>query len=204
MKRSRTFLLSVLLGALLVGGGLPKSTVLAQSPMINQTKAWIGWKQGFIQEINGTTITMDQKGRVWTVEASNATLVRAYGAKCGIEEFAPGDRLLVKGTIYPSENKITATYIKNLSIQAYHGRFFGSVLSKGEGYFMLRSIARGDQKVLVGNGTKFYKRDGKTEMSFGDLKEGDLVRVTGIWRRPTRGRQSEIYNTSRVRDLSQK
>lgn len=194
MKSRKIFWLPILLGALVVSGGWPR-TVEA---------AWIGWKQGYIKEVAGTTITMDQNGRTWTVDASGATLERAYGAKCGIEEFAVGDRLLVKGTIYPAENKIKATRIRDMSIQAYHGRFFGSVLTKGEGYFMLRSIARGDQKVLVTASTKFYKWDNKTEISFADLREGDLVRVTGIWRRPTRGRQSEIYNTSRVRDLSQK
>ncbi len=77
---------------------------------------------------NATTFTIQTAkfGPVAATLATTATIVRRYGAKSALDEFAPGDNVEVTGVMSGS-NAITAYAVKDYSIQMAYTRNVGVI-----------------------------------------------------------------------------
>ena len=75
-----------------------------------------------------TTMTVQSKGTTYTVDiTTSTTLVRRFNGASALDELAVNDQLTVFGQLDSSSNTITATRIKDLSIQAAYTRMAGQV-----------------------------------------------------------------------------
>jgi|GEM_PF-1494773 hypothetical protein len=161
-------------------------------------------KNAVITAIDTTTetITATKDGTTYTIDASGATLRRKYGAKCDIYELTAGDYIFVWGTM--SGTNVTATKIKDLSIQKWKASFVGTITTvdsttytdnEGRSYqqFEIESRHRGDQVIRVYSATSIkYKGDSKT---FTDFAVGQEVVAKGTWNNT----HSFVYDTNWVK-----
>ncbi|MCE9642896.1 MAG: DUF5666 domain-containing protein [Candidatus Andersenbacteria bacterium] len=150
--------------------------VAAETIIINATKR--GWVTGTITGINGTTISLLSKGTTYSVDASNVKTIRRFNASMKVSDMQIGDVLQVQGVI-PTSTSITATTIKDLSLQARHGQFDGTVQSVSGSSFALQSNHRGVQTINT-NSSTIYKHKGAV-VSFSSITAGSSVRVYGVW-----------------------
>jgi len=152
---------------------------------------------GKITAIGTMELTVvDKENQSFTVKITDKTrLIRRWGGKSNLGEFAVGDEVNVIGK-WSNEQKTTieAILIRNLSIEKRFGAFFGKVTEKQENYFVMATINRGNQKVYFTNTTKFLDHK-KNPINYSDLKIGDRVRVKGVWDRSL----NEIRETQEVR-----
>lgn len=146
-----------------------------------------------------TTLTVTRGTTNYTIDITNAKLVRRYNAKADISEIMSGDYVMIWGTIPDTSNpnQITATQVRDNSIQKLGASFQGTIKSLDSTTtpktFILQSNHRGDQKVNVYDTTSIkYQNQVKT---FADLAAGDSVMVKGIWN----STHSVIYNTTEIK-----
>ncbi len=150
--------------------------VAAETVIIKAAKT--GWITGTITGINGTTISVLSKGVTYSVDASNAKTIRRFNAPMKVSDMQIGDVLQVRGVI-PTSTSITATTIRDLSLQARHGQFDGTVQSVSGSSFVLQSNHRGSQTINT-NSSTIYKHKGAI-VSFASVTAGSNVRVFGVW-----------------------
>jgi len=129
---------------------------------------------------SGMTITINGKNSItYSIDATNAKLVRRYGAAMQIGDIQNGDTLAVTGPLIGTN--ITATLVRNNSLQAHNGTFVGTVSAVSSPSFTLQSKARGNQTINT-NSTTVFKQDNKT-VDFSALAVGETVTVSGVWDR---------------------
>lgn len=95
-----------------------------------------------------------------------------------VADMQVGDILQVQG-IMPSSTSIIATTIRDLSLQARHGIFEGTVQSITSSSFVLKTNHRGEQTINTSSST-IYKHLGKI-VQFSDISVDAKVRVYGVW-----------------------
>jgi len=137
---------------------------------------------GTVTAVSGTTITMTLKSDSMvtdTVDASNAKLIRRFGAAMQITDIQNGDMLEVNGTV--TGNNISAKVVRDISLQAHNGTFAGTISAVSTSSFTLSSKDRGNQTVNTDSNTQF--RLGSSSASFSDLAVGQTVTVSGVWDR---------------------
>jgi len=152
------------------------------------------WIQEMYAKKNGITYNIDYK---------NASILRRYGAKADTSELMTWDTISVWGTMNGTD--ITATKIKDLSIQKWNASFAGTITAiddehtytdaHGQSFqqFTMQSLHRGSQTVRVYGSTHIrYK---KRSMSFIDLAVGDKINAKGIWN----SSYHLVYNTSLIK-----
>jgi hypothetical protein len=154
-----------------------------------------------ITNIGAMELTLtDRENRPYTVKITDKTrLIRRWGGKSNLGEFAVGDEVNVIGK-WTDEQKtmIEAISIRNLSIRKRFGAFFGTVTEKQDNYFVIATINRGNQKVYFSDTTKFLD-DKKNPINYSNLKIGDRLRVKGVWDRSL----NEIREAQEVRVFPQ-
>jgi hypothetical protein len=156
---------------------------------------------GNITTIGTMELTLtDKENHSYTVKITDKTrLIRRWGGKSNLSEFAIGDEVNVIGKwVDEQKTTIEAILIRNLNIQKRFGTFFGTITEKQENYFVIATINRGNQKVYFTNTTKFLDHR-KNPINYNDLKIGDRVRVKGVWDRSL----NEIRETQEVRVFPQ-
>jgi hypothetical protein len=130
------------------------------------------------------TITLTAGATTYTVEVSaNTKVVRRFNGTSDLGEFLIGDTLQVKGKLSDAAaNIITATWIKDLSVQRAGGTFHGSIVSLdcANSKFTYLPDKRVEQTVNLSANTKFIR--GGEKIVCGDLKNGERAIVIGLWR----------------------
>lgn len=127
-----------------------------------------------------STLTINAKsGGTFTVNIANAELKRRFGAPMTAADFQVNDQVEVKGTV--SSTLITATMIRDLSLQARNGEFSGTVVSVTTNSFVLQSANRGLQTINLTASTTIKKNGQPAILT--DLTAGAKVKVAGVWNR---------------------
>lgn len=134
---------------------------------------------GKVTSINGNSIVILANKNSYTVDVTNAKLLRRLGGAMNLSDIQVNDRLNVVGT--RSGTNITASSVRNLSLQTHHGTFVGTVDSVGTDSFVLKSMKRGNQTINTNSSTN-YRHNGKSEQ-FSDIVVGAKVTVSGVWDR---------------------
>jgi hypothetical protein len=181
------------------------ATFVAADQVEAKAKNGIQLKNAVITAIDTTTetITATKNDVSYTIDASNATFRRKYGAKCDVYELMTGDHIYVWGAV--SGLNITANKVKDYSIQKWKGTFAGTITyidslntySDNEGrvyrQFEIQSNHRGTQVIRVYDTTRIkYKKTSKT---FDDLAVGQKIFAKGIWN----STHSFVYDTNWVK-----
>ncbi|MEK7639763.1 MAG: DUF5666 domain-containing protein [Patescibacteria group bacterium] len=131
------------------------------------------------------TLTVKAGATIYTAEVTSATtIVRRYNGSTDLGEFLVGDTVEVRGTLSNDvANTISATKLKNVSIQRVGGTFKGKVVSRNcdAGYFTFKPEGRDEQSVYFTANTKFIR--GGEKISCASLVANERVKVIGLWRK---------------------
>ncbi len=154
---------------------LPKATLADGVKIL--TGNVLSAKDGTIVFTNGTAAK-------YLAEVSNAILVRKNGAPMSFVEILPGDKVEVKGTLWP-DNSINAVYVRNMSLYTHSGSFSGKItgINIVDSSFTLQSTKYGCQEIHTDSLTIFKKNS--SIATFGDMEVGMSVSVKGAWDRNT-------------------
>ena len=146
----------------------------------------VAYVYGEAQTISPTRFVMKRKSddKQITVTISDATkLVRRFGAKSSLAEMAETDVVEVKGTWSDSDKtQLTATFIRNNSVQARHGTFAGIVTEVTDAHVLFQSKERGIQTITPDSSTKYVNAKGVAILA-SQVISGHSLRVTGVWDR---------------------
>lgn len=132
-----------------------------------------------VTAVSGNTVTVSSgnAGNTFTVDATNAKMVRRFGATMKVGDIQVGDMLEVRGTV--KDWAVSANFIKDNSLQQKNAKFSGSVTAVSGASFTLASKERGSQAVNTNGDTKI-KKNGKVA-SMSDVLVGATVNVSGVW-----------------------
>ena len=166
---------------------------------------------GILKEMTGTTVpaALTVQARSTTVIVTvpaTTTVVRSYGGRASLDEFASGDRISAQGSFATgSTTTFIARRIQDWSVQA-RSRVVGSILSVDLPNSLTLQVARGgsphsryqrSQPVTVTLTSSTLIVSGSVTMAVGDLHQGMRVLAMGVYNRT----QSTLRAT-RVRILS--
>lgn len=130
---------------------------------------------------DATSITVDNEGvSIKATVSTNTHFRRKFWGKSSLAEISVGDSVDIIGK-WSNEGKteIKALVIRNLSIQKRFGVFFGTVKSINDTGFVMTTIQRGDETVIL-DSAKIIDRKGGT-LLMADIQIGHKVRVKGLW-----------------------
>lgn len=190
--RKATFVGSISALALfaLIGVGHPaRATEKLELEPVSKVKVPGTFVTGTLTAMSGTTLpatlTVKAGATVYTVEVTTATtIVRKYNGGTDLGEFLVGDLVEVRGTLSNDvANTISATKIKDVSIQRVGGTFKGKVVSRNcdAGYFTFKPDGRVEQKVYFTASTKFIR--GGEKIGCASLMTNERAKVIGLWRK---------------------
>ena len=137
--------------------------------------------KGKITVIGSNNFSLNGEDGTFQVNITDKTVIlRKFGGKSSLSEYSVGDEVVVFGK-FTDDTKliIDAKTVKNNSIQKRFGAFFGKVTVKNTDNFVMETAERGIQTVYFGT-TKFINIK-EINISYGDIKIGDRVRVKGVW-----------------------
>lgn len=154
--------------------------------------------KGTITVIGTNNFSMTGEDGTFQVNITdNTKLLRKFGGKSSLSEFAVGDEVVVFGKFTDdTKSIIDAKIVRNNSIQKRWGAFFGKVTAINSDNFLMETLERGTQTVYFGT-AKFVNRK-EQSIAYSDVKIGHRVRVKGIWDKTL----SEIKEVSQVKDFS--
>lgn len=131
---------------------------------------------------DATSITVDNEGTLVKVIYDASThLRRRFWGKSSIAEISIGDSIDVIGR-WTNEEKteIKAVLIRNLSVQKRYGAFFGTVKSMTDTGFVMETIHKGEETVVIDISTELINRM-EQSINWKDIIAGHRVRVKGLW-----------------------
>ena len=141
----------------------------------------IFFNKAILKTIDGQTLTVTVKDKVYTVNVTDKTkLLRKYGAKSNLGEFAVGNSLQIYGR-RTADTVVQASLIRNSSIEKKHATFLGVIesIDSANQKFVLKPVSRAKVIVTVVADTKImYKSKAQT---FADLVVGSKLAVSGVW-----------------------
>ncbi len=152
-----------------------------------------------ITALSGSVLTVTQTWgsyvSTWTINVDGSTeLIRRYGGKSSLGEFAVGDYIATRGMLDTSKVQptITAKVIRDYSIQRENATFTGTVQSVNPSNqsFILATPNRGNQTIFVSSST-VVKQGGATS-TFAALSVGQkITKASGVWNNLSSTMQSE-------------
>lgn len=110
-----------------------------------------------------------------------AILVRRYGAPLQPMEILPGDRIEVKGTPW-SDNSISATYFRDLSLYAHSGTFSAKIETIDPLHSAFTMLGRWGPQTVQTDGLTVFRKNG-VDAALSQLTPGMSVAVKGTWER---------------------
>ncbi len=145
---------------------------------------------GKLNSINGTTLTVEKDGKVYTVltgafDKCTSKFRKRFWGTSSISEFTVGDLLNVSGRFQDeAKTTIEACVIRDISIQKRFGVFIGEVQSVQSTGWIMTTVGekRANQTVTVSSTTKYTDRK-EQSITQSDIKVGQRVRVKGLWNR---------------------
>lgn len=163
--------------AVLLGASLPAACGAAVPASQQRTFS------GTVTRLSGNQVTFKTASAAsYTAETSQAVLVRKNGTAMRFEELLVGDRIEVRGTLWP-DNSMNALYVRNMSLYTHTGTFTGKIASidPANNTFTMQSRTYGTQTVRT-DGFTTYKKNSKS-VTFKELETGYSVTVKGVWDR---------------------
>ena len=166
-------------------------------------KVWTRTRTGLLKvtvtaKITASLAVKTEDGKAYTVQIDNTTQWRRkFWGKSDFNETSENDVLNIHGKWMNEErSQIQATLIRNISIQKRNGVFFGKVKTLTSGGWVMTTVGRGDQTVIVSGNTRFIDRTG---MGIGQSANfvGHRVRVIGLWD----SKNNTITEVSQVKDF---
>lgn len=158
---------------------------------------------GKVTALNAPKFTMTVRDINYTVDATNAKILRRYGDRIQLSEFQVGDIVKVTGTV--DGTNVTAKIVRNESLQIKNTTFVGNVKSLGTNSFVINipfveskivgsknGQEQREYNVNITNSTQFTKN--KQPATFADLKVGSNVAVYGAWNLTRRNVTAEKVN----------
>lgn len=138
---------------------------------------------GTVISISGSQVIISTTSAAkYSAEVGNAHLTRKNGVVMKFSEILVGDKVEVKGTLWP-DNSISVTNLKDNSLYAHTGTFTGKVVSINppDSSFVMQSKNYGNQTIITNNFTSFTKNGSGT--GFKDVELGMTATVKGVWDR---------------------
>ncbi len=157
---------------------------------------------GVLSSVSGDSFRMDGWGGEWTVDGSQAKILRKDGKEGGLEEFVRGDILTVNGSASTTAPwHVSARIIKNESFKAEDAHGSG-VVSKvreaGEVFTLNLSENKKGVEVRVKEGARVMVNGRNARTA--DFKEGMRALVWGIWGRDGESILADtVYAVKKVR-----
>ncbi|MFA4890115.1 MAG: DUF5666 domain-containing protein [Candidatus Paceibacterota bacterium] len=139
-------------------------------------------KAAKVTSVGTDTLGVSVFSYAYTIDTKGAKIVRQFWGTSNVTEFSVGDVVNVAGSLDASNNFLVhAKTVRNVSIQAKHGVFKGTVesVNASSSSFVLKTEERGNQTVNVTADTKITK--GTTTAAFADIQVGTKLLVRGIW-----------------------
>lgn len=136
---------------------------------------------GIVASVSGNIVNItDASSTAYAVDAANAKLMRKFGGKMVITDVQIGDRLDVLGTTTgTTSNALSATIIRDESLQAVNGEFEGQITAVNGTSFTLLSMNRGSLTINTTASTSFAASGQATTSPV--LAVGQRVHVAGVW-----------------------
>jgi hypothetical protein len=137
---------------------------------------------GSVTRISGSSVFIKtSSAAAFSAEVGNAVLVRKYGSAMQFSEIMIGDKVQIKGALW-SDNSISASYLRNMSLYAHRGTFKGQIetIDPATSKFTMQSKA-GLQTVRT-DGFTVFKKNGRSA-ALSELAPGVNVSVKGLWDR---------------------
>ncbi len=158
---------------------------------------------GTITKINGSQFVFKTtSAATYNAETGSAVLARKNGATMKFDEVLIGDKLEVKGRLWP-DNSISASYIRNMSLYVHNGTFNGKItaIDPSNLNFTMQSKQYGTQTIRTNELTN-YKKNSKNS-TFRDLELGYTAKVKGIWDRTNSNvLAKDVQTTARLVNIS--
>ena len=139
-------------------------------------------KAAKVISVGTDTLGISVFSQSYTIDTKGANVVRQYWGTSNVNEFSVGDVINVHGYLDVSNSFLVhAKTVRNVSIQAKHGIFKGTVesVNASSSSFVMKTEERGSQTVNITADTKITK--GTTTAIIGDISVGAKVLVRGIW-----------------------
>lgn len=132
-------------------------------------------------QTNQVYFVTNSAGR-YSAEISQAKLSRRNGSAMLLSEILPGDKLEVKGNIWP-DNSINAESVRNLSLYPRKTTISGKILSIDvlEKSLFVQSPGKQPQKVKTNQFTIF--KVNSVAFGFDTLESGLNLKAEGVWER---------------------
>ncbi len=138
---------------------------------------------GRVTNISGNEIMfVTASGAYYNVQTQSVGLVRRYGAPMLVSEMLVGDKVQVTGLVF-SDNKITASLIKDISLYTHTGTVSGkiAIVNPLLRNFTVINSQRQTLTIQTDSTTAITKNGGYATL--GDLSTGVTVSVKGTWER---------------------
>ena len=138
---------------------------------------------GTVTKISGSQIFFSTTSAAnYSADVGNAQLVRKNGSVMALSDILVGDKITVKGTLWP-DNSISATSIQDNSLYAHTGTFTGKITSINPSNvsFVINSKTNGPQTIYTTTLTSFSENSGNS--NFNSLGLGMTATVKGVWDR---------------------
>jgi hypothetical protein len=138
---------------------------------------------GTMLGISGSQIYFQTtSGAKYAAEFSKSVITKKNGSAISINDFLIGDKIEVIGNLW-SDNSISASSIKDLTLYAHTGTFTGKIISidPGTSSFNLQTSSP-EIKIIYTNPLTSFKKNGGA-ISFNGLEIGMTANVKGIWER---------------------
>ncbi len=137
---------------------------------------------GTVTQISGLQVYFKSPSSAkYTAEISTAKLFRKNGTEISVSEILPGDKIEVKGKVWP-DNSINAEYVKNLSLYPHRSTFIGKItginFQKSEFTLESGSVSR----LVKTSQLTAYKNSGSIS-GFSNLEIGMSATVKAAWER---------------------
>lgn len=187
--RTKISAVAFLIGILTIGLFVMATPAKAESSDAPKANTLI---TGTLTALSGTaapaTLTVTAGATTYTVEVSVTTvIVRRFQAVSNLTEMLINDTLEVRGTMSnDTTNTITATKIRDISVQRMGGTFNGNIVKTSctSSTFTFKPKDRAEQTVYLGTATKIIR--GGEKVTCADLANGEMATVIGLWRPATK------------------
>lgn len=151
-----------------------------------------------VASISGSTLTITKEKKTYTVRVSAKTLFRKrYWGVSDLKSIAVNDRVNVAGDFLDSKKTIMeALLIRDLSIMKRRGVVFGTVIKTSPGILYIEPKGYLPQRVALTKSTALVDKV-DAPVLFSQIKQGDRIRVMGLWDRET----NTITETTQIKDF---
>lgn len=138
---------------------------------------------GILTGVEGSHLVFTtKKATTYKAEISNANMVKKNGSTMKVSEFLIGDKIEVTGNVW-TDNSISASTVKNLSLYAHTGTFSGKIISLNPNNLSFQLQTAGPEtKTIQTTGLTNFKKN-SSGASFNNLEIGMTATVKGQWER---------------------